>query len=524
MGKRSKSKRRKNRKQPTSKRSNGGLKKYERGDKTPVEIRRWNAAENNGLNRERWPYAHGRSINADLDTDLTWLMARMSHEVANNPIFEGVVNTFKRDVVGPEGPMLQIVSDDEQFNKEVERQWRGIFAKPNPKKPTTGGVESMKQWVHLLCIAGAYINRFIFPTRDGLVNFGWKTHHPRRLVTPLKMVGDPNVAFGVRVDDDGDPIEWYIDKPVRQGTHEQTGVDFETLRPDQLQHRYLEVEPEQLAGYPLLASTLETAADIRDLDRAEVKAMWRNAAMSIGLHASNPEFAVDPDPIPGPTFPISDDEATVIPKGWAPTVLDNNRPSPDHIRYRRERIGEYGLPIGMPLLVVMLNVLDANFSAAQFGGMLYADAIRDVQSFLARTTLDELVELVILEVVLGGRVTRPQVYEKVWTHHVPPNANMEKFAKYIRMLLEDGVISRPIATSWLGFDPEKVAESRKRDDDRSDELGIGRAPINAGSGSSRQDVLREVADELDDADDQNDSDQDTNTEDETSDDLATADA
>lgn len=475
-----------------------GLRKEVRGEEPgPFVSRRFNAAQFSHQNRERWPLARTQSINNDLAFDLQQLMARCDHEYANNPIFEGIVNTFKNDVVGPGGPTLQINSDDPEFNAEVERQWRAIFARPNPARRTSGGVEVMKQWVHMLMTAGSYLNTFIEPRRDNAVSFGWKTMHPRRLVTPDRFAGDPNVAFGQRINDDGEVVEYYIDKPLRVGQHLTSGVDYQTLPAAQVQHRYIEVEPEQLTGYPRLASTLETAADIRQVDRSELKAQRLNALHAVTLQSADPAKVVDPDPLPDATYPISDDEteATVIPSGWAAAAINANRPSANHIQYRRERIAEMGLPVGMPLLVILLTVDAANFSSAQFGQMLYEKSIKNYQSFIQRTTLDELLEMLITQLVLAGVVRKPASYTKSWTHNVPPSANLEKYVKAVRMMIEDRIISRSMAITMFGFDPDEVYKSCQRDSELSAEFDQPEPAANRGSGPQEPAATTDDAEE-----------------------------
>ena len=475
------------------------LQKYRRDPGVPSDVRerssRWDLERGRRNNRNRWTKYDGLSINSDLHKDLPQLMARCDQEYARNTIFQGIVNTFKKDVVGPHGPKLQIVSDNKEFNAEVERQWKAIFAMPNPARKSSGGVEVMKQWVHLLATAGSYLNVFTEPRRDGLVSFGWKAIHTRRMVTPVEFVGDPNVAFGIRVNAEGEPTKYYLDKPRNVGSQEISGIDYQELRPDQVQHRYIEVEPEQLTGFPMMSSALDTAADIRELDISELNAQRRSAKRSEWLVAQDPSAIIDPEPIAGDTVSASDDEVNVAPLGWMPHTGDNNRPSTNHIEYRRERMAEMGRPIGMPLLMILLSVSDVNFSSAQFGGMLYAECIREVQSFIERLTLNELVEMIILELVISGKVKRPDSYEKTWTHYVPPNANIEKFAKTLRMLVEDGFISKSIATAWLGHDPEEVDAQRQSDNQRADKLEISRPPVNEGK-TSKPDTLREVADDL----------------------------
>lgn len=455
--------------------------------------RRWDPAQTRPSQQTPFTFGYGQSINTDLAEKLNYLMARTSFECARNPIYEGVVNTFSQDVVGQHGPGLQITSDDPEFNSAVEEAWRKVFALPNPVRKTSGGVESMKQWVRMLLNAGSFINIKTTPRRSDGVNFGWKTIHPRRMVTPSKFAGDKNVAFGQRFNDDGEVIEHYFNKPTSvDGRYLDN--DFETIPADVVQHRYFEIEPEQLTGFPVLSTTLDTAAEIRTLDNAEIKAQRINAQNAMIMEANNPDAIVDYDPIKTPTYGVSQEEgeATVLPPGYTAKAIDSNRPSGEHVTYRRERIAELGLPIGMPLLVIMLTVDAANFSSAQFGGMLYAESIRHYQSFLERMTLNELLEEVILELVLTGKVKRPKKYEKVWTHHVPPNANIEKFVKSIRTMVEDGLIPQSVASGLLGYDWEKVVAGRKRCAEDLEEAGLPPAPVNAGSGGAGGNIAQEA--------------------------------
>src|SRR5687768_2173239 len=100
----------------------GLLKKlFSRGSKEPSPapaeeakawtLRRWEAAETNRLNRTHWRNATGAPINEDLSGDLRTLRARCRYESYNNPIVEGVIGTHQVDLVGVQGPTLQVRSD-----------------------------------------------------------------------------------------------------------------------------------------------------------------------------------------------------------------------------------------------------------------------------------------------------------------------------------------------------------------------------------------------------------------------------
>lgn len=468
---------------PTVNAEDVGLQRLDQGmvDQIDAQIAaRRRFVEHDRLNQADWLGANGQSINEDLETDLPVLMARCAHAFATNPIFEGICNTYCQDVVGPHGPTLKINSDDPVFNEEVEWAWRQVFAAPDPSG-RLGGVENMRMWVRLLLTAGSFINVFTERRRDQTeVRFAWRTIHPRRLITPMSMMGDPNVAFGQRLDPQtGAPTRYYIDKPQRLGGSEISGLDYQEFPADMVQHRYLAVEPEQLTGYPMMSSTLKTLAEISRLDGYTMEAAQAAAWADWWLKSSDPSKAYSPDPLPAGPIKVSKGAVNVAPPGWEPVGGQSSQPSAQGILYRHERLAECGRPINMPLLIVLLSVNDATFSSAQFAGALYIDGIRGLQGYLQREVLNPLLEIVITELVLSGRVRRPEWYEKLWTHNVPPHANIEKLVSAVEKMVAMGAISLPDASAWFGFDFEEVLARRKKAQDDLEAANLPLPPSSA---------------------------------------------
>lgn len=446
-----------------------GFEQVQRAGATGVYIdqssqtRRFQAAIPNRLNRETLAQSHGESINTDIATDLPILMARCAFEFASNPLFEGVVNTFKDDVVGPEGPTLQVASNDTAFNEAVEAAVKVVMADPDPSH-RYGGVESMKTWVHGLLLAGSYVNVYANvkrPTKG--ISFGFRTIHARRLVTPAQHAGDPNVAFGVRFDEKtGAAIEYYIDNPRQYGAFTLSYGEFETVPAEAVQHCFIPIEPEQLTGYPMLTSVLETAADIREYDKHVMEAAKNAAANAVGLQSNSAESHINPDPISDTCLPLEAGQINVAPKGWGFVALTPTQPGAMYTEFRRERGAELGRPIHMPLLVVFLTAAEANFSSAQYEGTVYCDGVLNIQKFIERRSLNPIVEMVIAELALKGKVRIPAKYDLTWTHNVPAHANIEKFVKAIETMLHLGIVAESDAAAMLGKNWEKVVAARKR--------------------------------------------------------------
>lgn len=450
-------------------------------DDPQVSIR-FQAAQTNRLNRAHWERAHGQSINNDLAMYLDVLMARCQYEYASNPLFEGVVNTFKDDVVGKHGPLLQVNSADSAFNETVEQAWRDVFADPDPSH-RFGGVEVMKTWVAGLLLAGSYVNVNATVRRQNTpITFGWRSIHARRLVTPPDKASDPNTAFGCRSDEDGAAVEYYLDVTKRSGPYTLSGIEFKTYPAAAVQHCYVPVEGEQLTGYPMMTSTLETAADIRDYDKIVMEAAKNAAGHAVGLQATHPEFVTDPEPIATSTYQFEPGEANVAPPGWSWQSLTSTQPAAQYVEFRRERGAELGRPIHMPLLVVFLTAAEANFSSAQYEGTVYCDGVGGIQSFIERRSLNPLViNGVVAELAIKGKVRIPKRFELVWTHNVPAHANIEKFVSAIRMMIEDGIIAPSQASALLGYDWEKVVAARERCAKDLDDAGLPPSPVNTGS-------------------------------------------
>jgi len=440
-------------------------------------VGRFAAAQTNRLNRAHWERAHGQSINNDLAMYLATLQARCQFEYASNPQFEGVCNTLGDDVTGRDGPLLQIDSDSDKFSRVVEAAWWEVFGNPDPTQ-RFGGVEIMRTWVISLLLAGSYVNINSTVRRAATpITFGWRSVHPRRLVTPPQFSGDPNVAFGCRSNDDGAPLEYYIDNSRNIGPFAQLGMQFKPYPAAAVQHCYIPVEGEQLTGYPLMTSTLETAADIRDYDKLVMEAAKNAAGHAVGLQATHPELVTDPQPIATDTYPMSSGEVNVAPPGWAWQSLQATQPAAQYVEFRRERAAELGRPLHMPLLVVLLSAADANFSSAQYEGAVYLEGVRKLQGFIERRSLNKfLMQGVIAEIALRGMARIPREFEAVWTHNVPPHANIEKYVRAIETMVKLGLIAPSQASAMLGYDWDFVVSARKKCQDDLEQADLPPTP------------------------------------------------
>ena len=88
--------------------------------------RRWEAARTTRHNQAHWAGVSPADtpVDVDIHEDLPRLRERCRHEYHNNAHVEGCVSTHAVDVIGSDGPRLEVISDNDRFNERAESFWR----------------------------------------------------------------------------------------------------------------------------------------------------------------------------------------------------------------------------------------------------------------------------------------------------------------------------------------------------------------------------------------------------------------
>lgn len=457
----------------------------------PIAVRRWDSAATSRLNKAHWAKAHGNSINEDLSADLETLRARSTHEAANNPMVEGVINTHQIDVVGQEGPTLQVQSDSTQYNDAIEKWWEVVFEKPDPNSDIHGA-EMIRSWIGQFWKSGEYLNEEVTHRRSGPTQLGIATYHPRRLQTPPDFVGDPQVAFGIRFDDFDKPTQYYIRRNANRGLGSLGEVDrYEPVPADMIQHVFPHAEPDQIRGFPWLSSALGTISDLRQFDQHVMESAKQSAANPVYHYTESPD-ALYVNDLPE-TDIVEPGVRTWMPPHWRTESLQSTQPNAQYREYRHEKLRDLGRPAGMPLMVVLLSSADSNFSSAHYDAQVYMRAIEWLQSFISRRSLVPYVRSMSREVSLALRLVIPTKVKFKFTWPKPPYVNPKQMYDALSQQLEDGACSMSDVMAMYGRNEESVIASRKTYIDRLKAAGLPDPPVNHG-GNKSPDVLQQEAD------------------------------
>lgn len=428
----------------------------------PWTLRRWEAGETNRLNRAHWAKATGQPINLDLAGNLTTLRARCAFEAANNPIVEGVINTHAVDLIGEDGPTLQLLTDESDFNDAAEQLWRDWFAMPD----LTGqlpGCEILHQCVKLWWKSGEHLLR-ITSTEDVPVDalaLRVQVLDPALLGTDLSSCGDPGVTLGVRRDALGRPIEYQI--------------AGQTYSADEIIHQFELMEPGQVRGAPWLASALNTIADLRDYDLQVLDAARQAASQGVVWYTDHPDAPyVDVNE----KWKAERNTERTGPPGWKPTLIDPKQPAAHYVDFRTERLRELGRARSMPLMKILLGSERHNFAAARMDNQNYQRACEALQAWTERITLNRLLRLVLREGMLlrrGGQFVLPRQPARLkwkWLWPKQPHIDPLKEANAEHVYLQNGTLPFAEACARHGRDEDEVIASRKRTAEKLAEAGL----------------------------------------------------
>jgi capsid protein len=396
--------------------------------------RSFEAGETNRLNEAHWELETGKTINEWLEERLHKVRRRTIYECRNNPTLAGMVTTLCDDVVGRDGPELQVQSDSEAFNQALESAWREWFSAPT-FRPNMSGAALLKLWVKNLPRCGEFLARIATDRNaDGPVKMRLRPTHVRRLVSPADRA-NPRIVLGVEFDDDERVIRYWITETRADGYTETT----DPWPPELVIHEFMVDEEGQARGFPWLVSALSSAADLRDFD-VETLAGARLAAHQTALL-----FTRDPsEPWLSPestTYELG--TVKTVPPGWEVAHSPATQPPAQYPDYREERQRDLGRPMGMPLMMVRLDSSNHNYSSARFDGQGYGRIVGGIQSWLSGSsqsygTLNRLVDLVAAEARFSSSALRqrPADVRYVWTWPARPHVDPLKERTAVKVGLE----------------------------------------------------------------------------------------
>jgi lambda family phage portal protein len=424
--------------------------------------RAWEAAETTRLNSSHWQDVSD-DILQDLRTDLLELQRRTRHESINNSLFDGAIETQQTNVVSSLGPALQILTQDNAFNDQVEAIY-AAWAESCEYQEGLAMVDLLEGWVAQYMIYGEVFAREIVGksvSEYKIFDLGAES------IDTLKTSG--NVHSGVEVDATGRVVAYHLADPANPMAKSRLPAALAL-------HCYRRRFAQQRRGFPGFASALEPAGQMRDYDSSVDDAARAAADTAIFFVTNHPdaEFTQPTETV----LPWRRRVRQYIRPGWDVRQLQAHQPAANYVEFRKERQTDVGGAIEMPWMILRKDASNHNMSSARFDGSRYARAIDRFQARIARRILTlivrRLVRIAQFEGILPPTPIDPR-YETLrfefpnlilpiaWTWPKPPAVDNLKDATAERIRLENGTLSLSEAIAAEGRRPEETLRLRSRD-------------------------------------------------------------
>ena len=434
--------------------------------KDMLSIRRFRAG---AIDRETIEHfgriADEQTINEDLVQDLEEMRKRCRDVAQNNALVRGVIETHKVDVVGSHGPILDIQSEDEAYNKEAEdafKEWTSICDYNN----TAAFVDMLRQDIESAWTCGDSLCQRLYDRQAPTINkFRLLGIAIDRLQSPNTYVSDPDVILGVRVNEHGRPLSYYIAEPSHIGPYRQMMGNYAELQRSQAIHVFDQIEPGQLRGIPWLASSLLDISNSKAFATETIELARSAKILGVVLEADS-DGVESPVMPTNKTVPIPRRGMTYVKQGWRAKQISGQNPGTGYIEFQHENYRSIGRPVGMPLLTILLDARYHNYSSARYDGQVYRRHLNAIQSRLTRQKCNPCANQVLLDLERAGQIRRrPQRVSLVWGWSNPPEIDEEKTARANDIKLRQGSISLSEVCSASNRSLEEVIQQRVRDDE-----------------------------------------------------------
>lgn len=378
----------------------------------------------------------------------------------DNELYRGVLDVACRHIVG-DGWKLQAVSDNANWNGRVEGLWEEFWRAPDVTGVLHGaGLES--QMVRELLTCG---DTLLIKTAAGL------QHVESEQITRGHSLG----TDGIETDSLGRPERYWV-APYGRGGMVQ-GAQAEAYRPEDVIFLSRPERPSGLRGMPALQAAFPMMHRIADVLDSEAISWQTLARFALAVTRDDPMAAFGE----GETDSDAEDgdlADRVVDLGYATIFhgqpgekiegITRNIPGSDFTQTLRTFLRMLGLPIGLPLELVLLDWSQANYSQSRAILEQAAQVFRQWQTLFRIRFYDAVLEWKLNEwyAQSGNGLRRRQHNPRTdweWIVPTPPWIDMLKETQAWGARLDRGFGTHTGACKSQGLERGNVVAMRERE-------------------------------------------------------------
>ena len=349
----------------------------------------------NNENKKHWANADqlsARSAN-ELGTRRT-IRSRARYEVGSNSYAKGMILTWANQLIG-DGPTLMLETDDEAFNRSVERRWAEDYCYQIRLPDTLRTMAMAKK------IDGEPVGILRRNPKFGPVELDLYLVECDQL-TSVNTVADPMEAAGIHFDPWGNVLSYDIwryhpgdrfNGSLTPTANARGLIAYDNYAADAVCHWFRCDRPGQVRGVSEISAALPLFAYLRRFILATINAAETAALFSVLLKtpldaANADEAAAQAKAEFWSTQEILRGMMTSMPDGYEASQLAAEHPNSTIRDFVRIIVCEIARCLNMPYHVAAGDYADANYATARLGSQDMRSACRVERQDCEREVLD----------------------------------------------------------------------------------------------------------------------------------------
>ncbi|HID23823.1 MAG TPA: phage portal protein [Planctomycetaceae bacterium] len=288
---------------------------------------RYDAAVTNADNRRHWANADALSANAANSPEVRRVLRnRARYEIANNSYAKGIALTLANDVIGT-GPRLQMLTEDSEANRRIEREFAGWSKTVN--------VAEKLRTMRMACMTdgeafAVLINNERLPTD---IKLDLRLVEADQVATPdFSLLSDENAVDGIVFDEAGNPVEYHLLRTHPGDPGGAARLDYDRVSAEAVIHLFRVDRPGQRRGIPEITPALPLFAMLRDYSLATLDAAKAAAYFAGTLYTDAPAGGEAESVEPLDEIELDRNLLLTMPGGWKMSQLEAEQPATRNLR------------------------------------------------------------------------------------------------------------------------------------------------------------------------------------------------
>lgn len=426
---------------------------------------RFDAAQTTKDNFRHWSAADHLSADMEAAPEVRrTLRNRSRYEIANNSYAKGLVQMLANDTIGT-GPRLQMLSDDEKINDEVEgafAQWANAVRLPSK-------LRTMRM---ARCQDGEAFA--VMATNPGIrheVKLDLMLVEADRVSGDLKWLENDASVDGITFDAWGNPVDYRVLKYHPGDIHYVPEDEAVHIPAEYMLHIFRQDRPGLHRGVPELTAALPLFAQLRRYNLAVLSAAEAAADFAAILYTDAPPSGEADEVEPMDAIPLERNMMLTVPAGWKMGQLDPKQPAANHAEFVKIILSEIARCVVTTYGTLAGDFSGHNYASGRLDNQIYHKSILVDRSCWESEVLNRIFEVWFREYSLARTLIVPAIHH-TWFWDGFPHVDPSKEAAALEKRLANNSTTLAAECARDGQDYMEVLLQRAKEIRLMHELGI----------------------------------------------------